>query len=96
MCLSGALLGFDPEWPWTEIQRGQISDLRRLAVCRPISLKFKEVVPLCIANNVYKFHTDRSNDRVKIEQNIFKLFLKPLTFRHLMADFIETQLRSAD
>ena len=86
-------------WPRVTLNRdtrGQISDLRRLAVCRPISLKFKEVVPLCIANNVYKFHTDRSNDRVKIEQNIFKLFLKPLTFRHLMADFIETKLRSAD
>ena len=45
---------------------GQISDLRRFAACRPISLKFKYFVPLWTANTSCKFRIDRLNDRVTI------------------------------
>ena len=37
------------------MQWGQISDFRLLVACRPISLKFKDLVPLCIDNNPLNF-----------------------------------------
>jgi len=39
LCPSEALLGYDLKWHWTEIQWGQISDIRRFAIYWPILLK---------------------------------------------------------
>ena len=63
---------------------GQISDLRRLAACRPISLKFKYVRQLCIANNSCKFRTGRTtaSEFNKIFSNYFETFaVSPFTGR---------------
>jgi len=66
-----------PIWPRATLNRdtegvgGKISDLRRLAACWPIMLKFKYVVPLHVHRQrrlqvSCTFHADRLNDRVII------------------------------
>jgi hypothetical protein len=53
------------------IQSGQISDLCRLAPCRPIWLRFSYFVPLCTANHSCKFRRDWVNNRDETWANIW-------------------------